>query len=321
MSEIRRDPVTGGEVVLAPRRILPPPAFGPGTPPEVASCPFCPGFEAQTGPELGRRPEHPWQARAFPNRRPGLNLEAAPVLPAGRYWRTGARGAHEVIVIGPDHAGPTLEDRHHGLMLAAERMADLARDPGFAALGWLRNRGVEAGATQPHAHAQIVASPIVPARLRRFVDVQLADPHLLPAVVARAREDGRLVAERDGVVAYCPWAPLTPFEVRFQPEDPIPTWYDDPRCLEALAALIHVLVDALDAMGGWTALNLVGLFGPPGAKPPLRWQVRLLPRLVPVDGFAMWSGGAMHPILPESAAQHLRDTLRRRSFAADARPA
>ena len=65
MTSFRRNPITGEPVILAPHRAMRPNAFG-GTPEEV--CPFCPGNEALTPPEIERAgtPEA-WTVRVIPN--------------------------------------------------------------------------------------------------------------------------------------------------------------------------------------------------------------------------------------------------------------
>ena len=312
MSTVRLDPLTGQSVVVAPKRIPALPAFGRGRLPEVARCPFCPGAEDQTGLELGRVPrDGAWSARAFPNRRPGLHLETdrAP-LGSEPLSGHGGRGAHEVIALGRTHGRLTEAERHAGLLLASERLADLARDPGFAALGWFRNRGLEAGSSQPHDHAQIVAMASVPSRLQAVCGAQREDPQLLDTVVRRARAEGRLVAEQDGVVAYCPWAPVAPFAVRLQPVGPVARWADAPELLAPLAGLLHRLQEALDDFSGFTSTNSVAWFPPLRRPTPgLRWVVEVVPRVVPLAGFERWSGGAMHPTDPEVAAAMLRDAV------------
>lgn len=312
MSTVRRDPLTGELVVVAPRRIPAPPAFGRGTLPRVPVCPFCPGEEQQTEPELDRLPvDGPWSVRAFPNRRPGLHLETdARPLGEGPLHGHGGRGAHEVLALGREHGRLTVHERYLGLELAARRLADLSRDPRFAALGWFRNRGVEAGASQAHDHAQLVALASVPPRLERILAVQEADLSLVPDLLTRAREEGRVVAELDGVVAFCPWAPASPFAVRLVPLAPASRWTDETDVLEPLAHLLHGLTAALDRFSGFTATNTIGWFAPPGrTKRGVRWVVELLPRVVPVAGFERWSGGAMHPIDPVVAAAMLRDAV------------
>jgi UDPglucose--hexose-1-phosphate uridylyltransferase len=311
MSTVRRDPLTGDQVVVAPERIPPPPGFGRGRLPTVARCPFCPGQEHLTERELGRRPHgEPWLARAFPNRRPGLHLEAGTgALPGGLPGVRG-RGAHEVVVVGRGHEGPSSGERTAAWHLVADRMADLAGDPAFAAIGAYRNRGEEAGSTQPHAHAQVVASPVAPPRVEAVWRAQAADPARVPALVEAARTADRTVLEGETLDAWCPWAPAVPFAVRLAPRASTPHLAGAREAIDELGPVLHRLIAALDALSGFTSFNLVLTAGPPRDAPEgIRWILDVLPRVVAVGGYEAWSGGAMHPIDPVDAASTLRDRM------------
>lgn len=310
-SSLRVDPLTGDQVVVAPRRIPAPPAFGPGRLPTVHTCPFCPGNEAMCEPEIARvdGPEG-WRARAFPNRRPGVSLED----PRGTSdaGHVGGRGVHEVLVLGREHGHLTVDERWAGLRLAAERLRDLAGDPGLEALGWYRNRGQEAGSSQPHDHAQIVGLSRVPRRLAAVWASQRAQPGLMDRLIERASNERRVVWADDHLVAYTAAAPQMPFEVHLLPRAEVAHLHEDGAAVGSLAHALHALVDGLDGMAGFTSHNLVGFFGHPRVQEG-RWHVRLLPRLVPVGGFEWWSGGAMQPIEPRFAAERYRESLGHRT--------
>ena len=100
-STLVEDPLTGDLVILAParasrpddfrRRVAPTPAAETAP---TAPCPFCPGNEALTPPEVARlgpgAPDTPgWSVRVVPNKFPIVG--------------PGAGGAHEVVVLSPDH--------------------------------------------------------------------------------------------------------------------------------------------------------------------------------------------------------------------------
>src|SRR5205085_9654984 len=70
--ELRRDPLSGRLVVVAPARGRRPGAprgtLPPPTPEELADCPFCAGHEERTPPETLRLPEaDEWTVRVVPN--------------------------------------------------------------------------------------------------------------------------------------------------------------------------------------------------------------------------------------------------------------
>lgn len=132
----RENPLTGEPVLFAPHRAKRPLAF--------EHCPFCPGQEAETPPELARDGD-PWRVRVFPNKYP-------PVAGA------------EVIVESPRHEA-TFDEIEHApevLRIYAERYR-LHADAAYVAL--FRNEGARAGATIAHTHSQLVPLPFVPPRI------------------------------------------------------------------------------------------------------------------------------------------------------------
>src|SRR5690348_7419788 len=91
MSQLRHDPLSGRDVIVAAGRAARPVTFARVSDETAGSgeCPFCPGAESQTPPEVARigpgEPDQPgWDVRAFPNLYPIVD-------------------AHEVVVLSPDH--------------------------------------------------------------------------------------------------------------------------------------------------------------------------------------------------------------------------
>ena len=312
MSVVRMDALTGETVVLSERRIPAPPAFTSGSRPVTSSCVFCPGHEAETEPTIDEIVDGDrWLARAFGNRRPAFRPEEdRQTLEAEPHYAHSAVGAHEVIVEGRDHALRSLTGERAGLQLAVNRMKDLTGDTRFEAIGWYRNRGVEAGASQPHPHAQVVATAVIPDRLRRIYTSQKKDPALMSRILERADVDQRVLWRTGGLVALCPWAPRVPFEVWFVPLRAVEYPWSDRSLVDDLAAAIHKITGALDAAFGYASLNIGWFFAPvKHSQGVSTWHVRLTPKLVPLAGYEIWSGGGMHPCLPEQSASVLRSFM------------
>jgi UDPglucose--hexose-1-phosphate uridylyltransferase len=133
----REDPITGTRRLVAPGR-----AARVGAP--SLGCPFCPGHEAATPAETGRRAdrsgEQPWGARSFPNRFPITDPHEL-VVPSARHltsWR-------ELTL-------PELQD---GLALLLERRAAMLQDDRYIHV--YANDGPAAGASISHVHAQLIS--------------------------------------------------------------------------------------------------------------------------------------------------------------------
>jgi len=320
--EIRRDPLTGEEVVISPDRVIER-IPDPGPPLDPADCPFCPGHETWTTPAIDEtHRDGRWVARAFPNRRPALGIEGDPApWHDGPFTGMRAVGAHEVIVEAPEHAPLfvlPVERTVDALALAVRRMRDLRRDVRFRTLQWFRNQGMGAGASQPHPHAQIVALPIVPRRITALVE--RARSHLaatgqpLLAAIRDAELHGaeRVVFEQDGIVVCCPFAPRHAFEVWLIPAAPGPSLADATASeIESLARAMHRISIALAAVVGKAPITATALGAPEiDDRSGLGWHVRMAPRLVPHGGFEESTGLALHSVFPERAAGLLREVDR-----------
>ncbi len=143
---LHEDPITGELRLVAPGRSA---RLGP----RPSGCPFCPGNEDTTPPETGRvaarthvleddSVDSTWSSRAFPNLFPLTD-------------------PHEVLVPSPRHVTAwrelTLPELEAGLELLLQRRAAMLA-PGRYVHAFV-NDGVEAGASLPHVHAQLVSVP------------------------------------------------------------------------------------------------------------------------------------------------------------------
>ena len=177
MRELRKDPVVGRWIILSSERRLRPSDFPEPDPPAAnggrESCPFCPGHEAHTPPEIlafrdGSAPNEPgWTTRVFPNKFPALRVEETLERSGeGLYDRMSGVGAHEVIVESPEHdkdlSELPVEQIERVLRAYRERILDLARDTRLQYVLVFKNHGEPAGASLEHGHCQLIALPSLP---------------------------------------------------------------------------------------------------------------------------------------------------------------
>jgi UDPglucose--hexose-1-phosphate uridylyltransferase len=323
MREIRRDPTTGDEVLIASDRLGRPRHLEPGRrlDDDPSVCPFCPGHEAHTPPTLasvdrGGR----WIARAFPNKYPALRIEGELQRKArGPYERITGIGAHEVIVETPEHGAPIWRHPSHAsdaLRLARDRMRDLSRDGRFRQLAWFRNVGPEAGASLGHPHAQILAMPEVPPIQRRMAKRfrrhwERTGRELMQDLLDHDLEDrARFVWESSRIAAICAWAPKVPFEVWLVPTAPAASFLDaDDGLVAALAEAMCRVLGAHARVLDDPPYNATLYTAPQGKPEGFRWHMRLMPRLSALAGFELGCGATMHASSPEQAAELLREAL------------
>ena len=239
MPELRKDPIVGRWVIIATERTKRPHDFGARTEPRRGLCPFCPGQESMTPPELfalrpgdgpGARANAPgWRLRAFPNKFPALRVEGELERAGdGIYDRMNGVGAHEVIVETPEHTKrfSDLSEADIAGVLAAyrHRMLDLARDQRLKYVMIFKNHGTAAGASLDHPHSQLIALPVVP----RVVSEEMkgAKKHwrvkercVFCDIVRQELKEKRAAGlrERAAIVVCEPYAPKFPFETWILP--------------------------------------------------------------------------------------------------------
>lgn len=262
--------------------------------PEPA-CPFCEGRERETPPETfalgspGRLPDTPeWHVRVVPNKYPALE---------------GAAGRHEVVVQTPRHVTSVAELAAGELELVVEAWrarAAVARAEGFAYLHALLNEGRPAGGSLPHTHSQLVWLRTEPplAALERQAGS-------FGRLLQREREDGaRIVAERNGLVALCPYAGRGPYELVVAPVEREADAFASDALGPALV-LAGELVRRLRTLEGEVPLNL-WLHTAPFGEAAGHWHLELLPRLTIAAGLELGAGIYVNPLPPEQAARALR---------------
>jgi UDPglucose--hexose-1-phosphate uridylyltransferase len=319
--ELRQDPLGGGWVAITAGRAARPEAFlgDVGTPRGPLGCPFCPGNEHMTPPEVwadrdpGTGPDRPgWHVRVVPNKFPAFAGPPAEARHNGGLYRSApTAGVHEVVIHNPDHEA-TLADLPVAavtrVMAAWRRRLAAHRDPAFGAVLVIVNQGRTAGASLEHPHSQVFATAGRPDRVRAEVERLAGDACAACATVAAERDGPRLVGADGGLLVLCPWASAAPFEALLLPAAHRPRFEEDGGA-GADAAMAAGLGDLLrrfrGVAGDHAPYNLVLHSAPPEVD-DFHWHLHLLPRLTTYGGFELGTGVIINVVDPDRAAEALR---------------
>ena len=337
MSELRRDPVMGRWVIIAPERALrPDSAARRQREPDPEPCVFCGGQEGRDPNELfairpnGTARNTPgWLVRVLPNKYPVLRIEGKLVREGvGNFDMMTGVGAHEVIVETPDHDKELadLPESHICAVMRAyrARMSDLSGDARFKYVLIFKNKGFEAGATLTHAHSQLIATPVTPKRVKeelagtqRYYEFKrrCVFCDMIKQETALTRD--RLVFENELFVALSPFAARLPYEIWLVPKTHKADFVNlaDDEC-RALAETLKVILLKLRKGLNDPPYNYM-IHTAPFRRPragywstiehDYHWHLEIVPRLTRVAGFEEGSGFFINPVTPEDAAQLLRD--------------
>lgn len=331
MSELRRDPVVGRWVIIAGDRRHRPRDFEVQPEPALAGpelCPFCPGHENFTPPEVlahrghGSAANGPgWSVRVVPNKFPALQIEGELDRRGdGIYDRMNGIGAHEVVIESPDHEKELSElsvgQIEQVLLAFRERMRDLRNDLRFRYILVFKNHGAAAGASLEHGHAQLIATPIVPMVVQEELDGALRHYRAKERCVycdmveQELRGGQRLVREDGGFVALEPFAPRFAFETWILPKRHQPSYDEiDPASLGALARLLKETLGRLRRALGKPSYNFL-IHTAPCRQAPLEhyhWHLEIIPKLAHVAGLEWGTGFYINTTPPEESAAFLRE--------------
>jgi UDPglucose--hexose-1-phosphate uridylyltransferase len=327
--ELRKDPITGRWVIISTDRQKRPNDFRleKSTPAGRERCPFCPGHEAMTPPEVlayrqngGAANTPGWELRVVPNKYPALQVEGTIDREGeGIFDRMNGIGAHEVIIETPDHdrslalmSEPEIE---RVLWAFRERMLDLKQDHRLRYILVFKNHGAAAGATLEHPHSQLIALPIVPDFVREELEgarlhYQVKERCVFCDVVQQELRDGRrVIQENADIVALAPYAPRFAFETWLLPKRHGARFETAPRHeYESLARLLKAVLQRLDRALESPPFNLIVHTSPfsEDVDNLYHWHLEIMPKLTRVAGFEWGTGFYINPTPPEEAARVLR---------------
>ena len=330
MPELRKDPITGRWVIVATgrakrpvdfsREVVPAPTLG-------AFCPFCPGNEEKTPPEVlafrqtGSANQPGWTLRVVPNKFPVLGIEGELNRQGdGMFDKMNGIGAHEVIIETPNHSlglADLPEQEVEDVMWAfRDRVLDLRRDKRLRYTVLFKNHGSAAGATLEHTHSQLIALPVIPKRVREEIDgaasyFEFKERCIFCDIVQQEMQSGvRLIAETDRFVVLAPYASRFPFETWILPKRHESHFEDaDAATLQNLAWTLRSTLRKIDRVLEGPAHNFIIHTAPlqEGQMLHFHWHVEIMPKLTKVAGFEWATGFHINPTPPEEAAKFLRE--------------
>jgi UDPglucose--hexose-1-phosphate uridylyltransferase len=329
MAELRKDPITGRWVIIEIDK-----AKGPGDY-EVEEhvkkrgvCPFCPGNEHMTPPEIyadregDNKPNAPnWQTRVIPNKFPALRVEGnLDRIGIGMYDMMNGIGAHEVIIETPDHAKELgdLTDHEVEKVIWAyrNRSLDLRGDKRFKYILIFRNYGVSAGASLEHPHSQLIALPIIPKRVgeelgfsERYYEYR--ERCVFCDMLHQEIDDReRVIIENKNFIAFAPFVSRFPFEISIFPKLHSSDFsYIQKEEIVDLARILRETLLRIKAALRDPSYNFIIHTAPIDGKEraDYHWHIEIMPRMGRTAGFEWGTGFYLNQTPPELAAWALRE--------------
>lgn len=327
MSEFRHNKLTNQWVLFSPNRAKRPFDFQDKKEILLQSkenCPFEPGNEVMTPNEVARieDKDKQWVARVVPNLYHALSLEEdSKSKKQGSFEKRGGFGAHEVIIETNEHHLQMFDFKLEGFInyfnIIKKRVESLKKDERLKYFSIFKNNGLDAGATLEHSHTQLVAMPFIPNSIsdelsfyknfeekhdRSFFDDLIHD---------EKRFKKGILIENNSFIAYCPYASTFSFEVIIIAKDDISSILDcEDIHIYALSEIMNFVFSKYKSALGEIPFNMLIKNGEIQASPDKnknRFRIEIMPRIYKIAGYELDSKIHINTILPEVAAQILKE--------------
>lgn len=333
-SEMRQNKITTEWVACAPQRSTRPrKTASPSTESSEASpsvgtpvegCPFCPGHEDQLPSilwQLDTDDDRPWKTRAVPNKYSALTTAREPrVHGNGLYERRSSYGRQEVIIDTPAHNqgfGQLPVDQIDAVLQTYLARYHALRHPPHNLYPFVfRNHGATAGASLPHPHSQVIATPFPPPRIEDEEEAarsRYEETRRCPyceMIEKELDEELRIVWTNEDFVVFVPFAARVPYEMWILPRTHEPEFghLAVPQ-RSTLASALHQATRRLDYHLDDPDYNFFvrTALEYESQAPHLHWSVRLQPRTTVNAGFELSTGIHINPSIPERDASVLRN--------------
>lgn len=326
MPELRQNFITKEWVILAPERSKRTEEFRTKKekkefPSYSPTCPFCPGNEHHTPPELfSVKKDGNWIVRVVPNKFPALEREGEKIrsLKGIKKSITGV-GIHEVLIESPIHniSIPFMDEEQ--ILTVVEtykiRYMEAWKNPAVEMVLIFKNHGEEAGTSLEHSHSQLIGIPLIPTDTRqRLWDAMRYYDENGECIYCRnleeeLRDKERIIFETKNFVVFIPYAAHTPFHTWIFPKNHRCSFADakDDEMEEFARILKSILLKFFKGLNDPDYNILVRSYPPgKGAERFFHWYVSIVPRLTKLAGFELGSGMFINTSLPEKDAKYLR---------------
>ena len=300
-------------------------------------CPFEYGNESLSGSEIfairdkgGPRNGTGWKTRVVPNLYNALSIEAEKTnRRIGFFEHRDGLGAHEVIIETPNHYARmdqySQEDFENYIRTITARIGDLEKDMRLEYIQVFKNSGKYAGASMPHPHSQILATPFIPKEIKERLVIQknYFEKHgrslVGDMVDEEIRLNERIVYENATFVVFTPYASCFPFEVLIAPKTGLSKMSKlTQHQVGDLGKAMQFAFKRLYRELGDFPFNMLFFNMPPmsAQNDPdffykmddyYRFHINITPRIYHLAGFEISTGMHINPVPPELAALRLRE--------------
>jgi UDPglucose--hexose-1-phosphate uridylyltransferase len=243
------------------------------------------------------------------------------------YDKMNSIGINEIIIESPEHDKPPEdigpEQMTRVVELMKERLLEIVKDERLRFALISKNSGALAGSLSSHPHSQIIATPVIPMRIKAELDGAKTYYAYKERCIfcdmldEEMRVKSRVIIETEHFLAFCPFASKFSFESWVLPKRHMCEFQsmnseeteDLGRVMTSLlrkmrsvlrepsySYVVHAAPQRIPRRNHWHTLG-----------DDYHWHIEIVPRLFKTSGFEWGSGFYVLSTAPEEAAKYFRE--------------
>ena len=302
-------------------------------------CPYCPGNESMTEPALlalvvkdgmlQRLSDSEdsiiddWSVRVFQSKAPVVATSAAATYSDKPLYSEPAYGYHQIVVASPEHlqslSEMSIEQWGNVLVVIQDRVRWLYTQKSVTYVSIYVNSGAGAGAqlTQ-HPHLHIVTFSTIPPLIEteaegshRFMNENGNCPAC--SIIGVESNGPRQILATDSFLAFCPWAPIYPYEFWIYPKRHNTSFSRiTQKEINDLALILRATLGGMSKALKNAPFNLVFHLSPEKKNSrQIHWHIEIYPQLSSWSGLERGFGVYVNNIRPEKSAEILGSACRK----------
>ncbi|TDX51419.1 galactose-1-phosphate uridylyltransferase [Orenia marismortui] len=326
MSEIRKDLLRGEDVIVATSRGKRPNDFDNNQKFNRA-CPFCNGNKEDDPlailsiADSDKQSGNHWKIRVVPNKFPILDRVGEFVEQSqGFFQKIKGVGVAEVVIESNKHQGSLSDYSINHIIdlikVLKQRYNDLASDNELKYLQIFKNSGEKSGASLEHPHWQIIATPIIPSKIKqelKKVESYYTDHHsciYCDLIESELVANKRIISEDENFVSFIPYAAHFAYETWIMPKGHSSSFANiKDNEIQALAKILRKIMRKFKRYFNDLSFNIIIHTVPFNKNKEYfyHWYLKVIPRLSICGGFELGTGMSVTTTSPEVAAKRLRE--------------
>jgi len=311
MNELRINPLNENKIIFCPDRMKRPKDIKVAKEKKsnAKKCPFCPGNEYMTPPEIFRLGGKKWKTRVFENAFPIFKPEKGKIKKINKmFLLKPAFGYHEIIVESPNHNSTFVNYEHvkNTIETYIQRFRYLSKLKNVNHISIFKNYGRNAGASLTHPHSQIITTSFLPDEIKNEIKHKESD--LMKKIIDEEISSERFIFKRGNFVCFAPFFSEYPYEVWIVPKRKIRNilFLKNKEKIE-LSKSLQTIIRAMKKVLGNFSYNM-------NVKQTIKhdyhMRITISPKLEIRGGFEIDTNAIINTAIPKKVAKLIRAKLK-----------